>query len=330
MISPLIQHIRPALYEGMDEQIEKIFFDIIFRSTAEVIRDFTAQLKRTNEITNASTEPLRQALRSGRVQYYDGVFSGQFNAAISLSLRSIGASFDKSSRVYRINPGGTPNWVKSEATIYQSKAKEAHQLVLKGLDFTEDALDQMVDKYKVDADETVGEANDWWRTAAKKLEVSPELGPGARKRLADDYSTNMKLWIKKFSQDEIQKLRQTVEKNAQEGYRFDTLIDRIQSRYDVSQRKAKFLARQETSLFMSKFRQQRFTEAGYQSYTWSTSNDERVRHDHRHLNGKVFSYNHPPVVDRATGRTGNPGEDFNCRCVAIPKLDVMAEIGEAA
>lgn len=323
----LVQRITPRLYDGVDDQLEDILYEIIFRSTAEVIADITAQLKGAQEITNAaSVESLKAALQSGRVQYYDGVFSGQFSAAISIGLRNIGAKYDRTARVYRINSGAVPNWIKSAATIYQSKARDAHQLILKGLDYTEGALDQLADKYAIQGQKIADEAYDWWTKSAKKLEVHIQLGPEAKARFAKDYSENMKLWIKKFSSEQILKLRETVEENAEQGYRFDQLIDRIQSRYSVTKRKAKFLARQETSLFMSKFREQRFKEAGYSAYTWSTSHDERVRDDHKRLNGKVFFYDNPPIVDRSTGRTGNPGEDFNCRCVAIPKLDIMADI----
>jgi uncharacterized protein with gpF-like domain len=39
------------------------------------------------------------------------------------------------------------------------------------------------------------------------------------------------------------------------------------------------------------------------------------------MNGKIFSFDNPPVVDKKTGRKANHSEDYNCRCVAIPALD---------
>jgi SPP1 gp7 family putative phage head morphogenesis protein len=63
----------------------------------------------------------------------------------------------------------------------------------------------------------------------------------------------------------------------------------IMDNYGVGQRKAKFLARQETALLMSKFHEQRYKEIGVTKYIWSTSNDgDRVRDDHKVLNNKVF------------------------------------------
>ncbi|GAG93926.1 unnamed protein product, partial [marine sediment metagenome] len=72
--------------------------------------------------------------------------------------------------------------------------------------------------------------------------------------------------------------------------------------------------------FVSEYKQQRYLDIGITKYEWSTSNDERVRDDHKQLDGKIFSFKTPPVVDRRTGRRANPAEDFGCRCVAIPIL----------
>jgi Phage Mu protein F like protein len=42
-------------------------------------------------------------------------------------------------------------------------------------------------------------------------------------------------------------------------------------------------------------------------YIWRTSEDEKVRPSHAANNGKIFSRSSPPP-------TGNPEDDFNCRC----------------
>ncbi len=57
---------------------------------------------------------------------------------------------------------------------------------------------------------------------------------------------------------------------------------------------------------------------GILEYRWSTSKDERVRHDHKALDTKIFSFASPPVTNLKTGARNNPGCDFGCRCIAIP------------
>ncbi|MFA5380138.1 MAG: minor capsid protein, partial [Dehalococcoidia bacterium] len=81
------------------------------------------------------------------------------------------------------------------------------------------------------------------------------------------------------------------------------------------------LARQETSLFFSKFSMNRASSAGVRRYKWSTSHDGRVRERHKELNGTIHSVDDPPVVDLKTGRRAHPGCDFGCRCAAIWVLE---------
>ncbi len=111
-----------------------------------------------------------------------------------------------------------------------------------------------------------------------------------------------------------------VEGNAREGYRFDNLIGKIKKAHGVSQSKAEFLARQETALFTAKYRRERLGDIGVVNYKWSARSAKLTRPDHWALHGKIFSYANPPIVDRKSGRRGNPGEDFGCLCADIPVL----------
>lgn len=44
-------------------------------------------------------------------------------------------------------------------------------------------------------------------------------------------------------------------------------------------------------------------------YIWRTQNDDKVRSSHAANSGRLFSWDSSP-------ETGNPGEDYNCRCIA--------------
>ena len=82
---------------------------------------------------------------------------------------------------------------------------------------------------------------------------------------------------------------------------------------DVESR-AMLIARDQSSKLNAALTRARHEEVGIKKYMWSTSGDERVRDSHAELDGQIFNYNKPPAV-------GNPGHDFNCRCVAIPVFD---------
>ncbi len=96
----------------------------------------------------------------------------------------------------------------------------------------------------------------------------------------------------------------------------------IQEAYDISKSHARFIARDQMAKLNAQITQRQQTDAGITEYVWRTVGDARVRESHRHLNGKRFKYSDPPVVDTKTGRRANPGEDYQCRCVALPVFDI--------
>lgn len=59
-------------------------------------------------------------------------------------------------------------------------------------------------------------------------------------------------------------------------------------------------------------------QAGEDEFYWLTSRDERVRHGHAVLDGRLFAFSSPPNTGR---REGNnlPGHPPHCRCRALPK-----------
>lgn len=64
-----------------------------------------------------------------------------------------------------------------------------------------------------------------------------------------------------------------------------------------------------------------FEAQGHARYVWVTRLDARVRPAHARLHGTVQRFDKPPIIDLDTGRRGNPGDDWNCRCLAAPLRD---------
>lgn len=318
------QPLKDNYWTDVEAQLKTVFYDILFSPIIKVIQKVSPQAKDSIEMLNSGGNYfyIVTAIRSGRIQYTQGIFSGEFSINISKDLKAMGATFDSRSKVYRLDVGLVPDVIRAEATSYQSKAKYANDEIRRILDEVQKNLDRIVNEKNIDAAPTIRAIEKGWKNSAKILEVQPKLDEKAKVRLAQNYNNNLKLYIQKFSAESITSLRETVEANAMEGFRFDKLTEQIRHRYGVTANKARFLARQETSLFMSKYRQERFTQSGVKRYEWSTANDERVRDSHKRLNRRVFFYSDPPITDRSTGAKNNPGEDFNCRCVDKPILEI--------
>ncbi len=278
----------------------------------------------------APSSSVRAALQSGRIHYADGVFSGKFNAAISKELRSYGATFNAASETFTLSADKIPPSITASVVDSLAASKKLHADIVKTLGVIEQnvaltpamigpALTAKVERIIVDAGrqfvQTVG---------TQGIGVAAEVTPTMRKQMTEELTNNLDLYVKDFTVEMTQDLRALVEKNALEGMRTDKLAAIIESKFGVSKRKAEFLADQETGLLMAKYRQARYEDVGIQEYVWSTSHDVRVRHDHAELDGKRFAFSSPPITNRATGARNNPGEDFRCRCVPRPILNLTA------
>ena len=89
----------------------------------------------------------------------------------------------------------------------------------------------------------------------------------------------------------------------------------------IDERYAQFLAVDQVAKLNCDIAKQQQTSIGVKRYKWSTSKDARVRKSHRVLHGKIFEWDNPPIVDEKRGRKCHPGQDYRCRCVAIPVFD---------
>jgi SPP1 gp7 family putative phage head morphogenesis protein len=130
-------------------------------------------------------------------------------------------------------------------------------------------------------------------------------------------TTNNVDLIKSIPTKYFDKLTKVITKNFQQGMRFEALIPQIQDVGKVTESRAKLIARDQTSKMNSSFNEARQKALGIEKYVWQTSGDERVRPEHAENDGKTFSWSSPPA-------TGHPGEDIQCRCVAIPVFDLDA------
>lgn len=306
------------------------FQKLLFKPLLDVAAEYNSQFTKITtgkipaELNNDSVSPLMYALRTGIVQYKTGVFSGKFSRAISAGLRHIGARFDARTGTYRIKDIEVPAGIKSEAAVYEVNAKSIHETLLRKLNEIQDNLAPTMELFDFDSSAAIAAVEQGFDKTTKSLAIMPELTEASRNILREEYSENMKLSIQKFAEETIKDIREKTEENATSGYRFDKLAAEIQDRYKISETKAKFLARQETSLFMAEFRKNRFSEAGITRYIWRDSGKPCVRPDHKRLNGRTFFYSDPPIVDRASGRRGNPGQDYGCQCIDEPVLDPVA------
>lgn len=103
-----------------------------------------------------------------------------------------------------------------------------------------------------------------------------------------------------------------------DGRRADEIASELMKTTEVTESRAKLIARTETARVNTMLNLARATSVGSTQYRWVTSGDAAVRPSHKKMNGKVFDWDDPPTL--SDGTTGHPGTFPNCRCYAEPIL----------
>lgn len=125
-------------------------------------------------------------------------------------------------------------------------------------------------------------------------------------------------YIKNIEEEAYGRIEQVVREGIERGSSAKVIRKSILEQVDITEGRAQFLAVDQAGSILGQMTAERHQRLGIEKFTWDTSGDERVRDEHRALDGQVFSYDDPPIVK---GRQVLPGEDYHCRCVAMPVFD---------
>lgn len=310
------------------EYFEAIQAAIIALLKSEIYKPLLKELGLHTISIKNSMDELVDAIVRGQIRFHRGQFTGSFNAALSRELRRLGAKWDRRQGSFAIPQSQLSIEVKNAITLSEYKFVQA----AKRMDSKLASLlpDEIAGKLKVEKmfDRTIYKVEKEFAKSVKGITVAPQLTDHTRARIAKEYTENLQLYVKDFAQKEIEELRARVQEKTFAGERYENLVKEIEKSYGVSYNKAKFLARQETSLMMTKYKQARYESAGVNQYKWACVKmphqqkgskyiKGEVRYHHAELEGKIFSWNNPPIVNDK-GERKNPGQDYNCRCFAIP------------
>ena len=122
--------------------------------------------------------------------------------------------------------------------------------------------------------------------------------------------------IKTIPEEYFKKIEGVVFRGTVQGRDATSMIKQIVKLGYSTEKRARLIARDQTSKLNSALNQQRSQNLGVEEYDWRTANDERVRDSHKSKNGKTFRWDTPPKD------TGHPGQDIQCRCVAQAIINV--------
>lgn len=321
--------LKPVKYNKKYEllivrKINDWFNDVIFKGCFEILKN--------NVVENAQDDLIR-AIQSGRIFYQDGAFysaTGRFSNVIAKELENIGAKYSKYRKAYLINPKAIN--IDILWAIQTTKAKTSAVVVAlqtyitnqigKLDEYHKDLLiDTAVEQIMFDLQKRVNKT-----LAEKKIPtIAPEINDFRANEIAKNYTNNLVFWIKDWVPEEMIKMRDTVGQMAIAGKSKKDIANYIIAQKGVSERKALFLARNETGIATTSYLQAKYQDEGFTHFKWITNMDGRERPLHRALNGKTFAFNDPPVIYQLTKKgtvvredRGLPQQTYNCRCTFTP------------
>lgn len=123
--------------------------------------------------------------------------------------------------------------------------------------------------------------------------------------------------IKSIPLDAAKRVHELTLQGIEDGTRSNEVAKEIQRSGDVSESKAKLIARTEVARTASALTEARAMSVGSEGYIWRTSGDSDVRHSHAAMNGKFVRWDSPPTLDKMTGHAG---AFPNCRCYPEPVI----------
>lgn len=140
--------------------------------------------------------------------------------------------------------------------------------------------------------------------------------------------------IENMTLNEIERVSGIIQRGLQEGSSLESITNNIENSFGITRRHARLIARDQTTKLNGSLTKLRQQEVGITTYEWQTSGDERVRADHRVLDGKICRWDDPTVYfDQASGKWESrkkiggtmvhTSQDVNCRCVPIPIIRGM-------
>jgi SPP1 gp7 family putative phage head morphogenesis protein len=118
--------------------------------------------------------------------------------------------------------------------------------------------------------------------------------------------------IRDLSQETVAKIAQKVTSSVLAGQGHQFLRTQIKEVFEVSDSRAKLIARDQTAKLNSDLNRFRQSQAGVDKYVWRTSMDERVRPRHKGLEGNTYEWGEPTGAEEGLP----PGQPVQCRCVA--------------
>lgn len=185
------------------------------------------------------------------------------------------------------------------------------------------------------AEQTAGFAKKPWQNLAEaQTGVDIFKGESWLRNLTESWSQENAKLITSIEDRYLDSVAQRAQDMVRQGRSAKAFAEELTKQYNLTAARARLIARDQMAKLNGQITKARQQSLHIEEYEWSASADERVRESHKVLNGKICRYDDPTVY-RNEGETewrkrssiggyvGDPGEDYQCRCVAAARVESL-------
>lgn len=310
---------------NLNTDIVNYLYDVLYKPLADIYNDQFKQNIKLNEVSNR----IISAFRQGRLFLKEGKIYGDFkDARLVKELQKLGR-YNKNRKYFEVE--SLPPEIWEINTNNKIKIKDCEKYINSFLDDFVDNIDKSIDFMGLSYNDTINNYNKQFASNLTSLGITPALTEKETQLLNKNYVDTTEYDIKNMALDNIQSLR-TKMKNLvlNDGANNREIAKILTNNYNLAQKRALFIARQESSLLLAEYSKNNYKKTGIRKFEWQTAGDEKVRNypnnnlsggNHKYLDKQIFEFDKPPVINLITGERGLPGQAYNCRCAMCPIVE---------
>ena len=146
-----------------------------------------------------------------------------------------------------------------------------------------------------------------------KMQITPSMQAAYDAVIAEQVGLITNISVQQSAQIET-----LVMQSVQAGRDLKTLTDELESRFGITRRRAKLIARDQNNKATQTLTRQRQKDLGITQAIWKHSHAGKVpRPSHVKANGKVYDLDKGMYLD---GKWTFPSFEINCRCFSVPQI----------
>lgn len=128
--------------------------------------------------------------------------------------------------------------------------------------------------------------------------------------------------IKSIPSEYLTKVSGAVMRSVTSGQGMAELKPQIQKYGEMTDRRAKNIALDQTRKAYNSINADRMRRVGIQKFKWVHSGGGlHPRRDHQEMSGNIYGFDNLPIIDQNTGERGLPGQAPNCKCFMVPLIE---------